>query len=66
MQDGTIGEDENSIDITKLILNFSCNTLFVEFILRNTPSISQSRCVKDVNLCKRSCMLIIFTGFVAY
>ena len=66
MQDGTIGEDENSIDITKLILNFSCNTLLVECVLIKSPSIGQSRRVEDANLRKRSRVLIVFTDFVAY
>ena len=64
--DGSVGEDENGTDITEVILNFSCNTLFVEGVLLKTPSIGQSRRVEDVNLRTRSRVLIVFTDFVAH
>ena len=54
------------MDITEMILNFSCNILFVGCVLLKTPSIRQSRRVEDVNLRTRSCVLIVFTDLVAH
>ena len=38
------------MDGIEVLLNFSFNTLFVEWVSINTPSIGQSRGVEDANL----------------
>ena len=43
-----------------MLLDLSGNILLVEFILLNTPSVGQPRCVEDTNLGKRSQKFIKF------
>ena len=54
------------MDGTDVGTNLSCNTLLVEIVVLNTPSIGQSRRVEDVNLRKRSRVLIVPTDFVTH
>ena len=47
-----MSKDENGSDGVNVLLNLSCNTLFVELVLLDTASVGQSRRVEDANLGK--------------
>ena len=49
-----------------MVLNLGRDTLLVELVLMNTPSISQSRRVEDANLRERSYLFIISTDTSTY
>jgi len=65
-RDGAIGEDENGSDRVNVVLNLSCNTLLVEFVLMNTTSIGQSRRIEDANLREMLHTLKPFTNTATY
>ena len=52
-RDDAVGEDENSVDRVKVLLNVCDNALLVELVLLNVASAGQPRCVEDANLRRR-------------
>ena len=49
-----IGKDENSVDKVDVLLDVPYSIFLVDFVLLNTASAGQSRCVEDTKLRKRS------------
>ena len=60
-RDGAIGEDENGSNRVDMLLDLIRDTLLVEFVVLDTASIGQPRCIKNANLGKR---LHILTAFI--
>ena len=56
--DGAIGEDENGSDRVGVFLDLSGNTFLGGFVLQNTASVGETRCVEDTNLRKRLSLLL--------
>ena len=49
-----------------MVLDLSCDTPLVDLVLLNTPSVGQSRRVKDLDLRKRLCIAAMFINFRTY
>ena len=49
-----------------MVLDLSCDAPLVDIVLPNTPSVGQSRSVKDLDLRKRLCTLAMFINLRTY